>query len=307
MQENILPFLKKNNNSCIVIYGPTGSGKTQYSIKIAQLLLNNWYNPFIISSDSRQIYKWLDIGTGKILPHEMEWIPHIGIDIIDPTERFSVVAFQKYVFSHPLYACYREDPTYVPIICWGTGLYIDSIVFERDYMGEKIDSEYREYLEKYRVQYGNQALWNKLFEVDPLYAQELHVNNYRYVIRWLEIYKQTAKSKRESVHILKLLNSTLFLTPYRDSEMYRKQLYENIEKRVNGMFKDGLYEETISLIQKFWVDAPGLETIGYKECVECYQGKISTEEMIARVIQYNRNYAKRQISWNKKYEKYLLE
>ena len=158
------------------------------------------FTPFIISADSRQIYHDLDIGTGKISPNEMENIPHFGLNLISPTETFSVVDFQKYVEDLEFFQKWQKNEgNFVPIICGGTGLYIDSLIFERKYLGESPNPERRAELENFRKNFGNEALWQKLFEIDPKYARELHPNNHTYVIRGIEIFEETGKSKLESI------------------------------------------------------------------------------------------------------------
>lgn len=260
------------------------------------------YEPFIISADSRQIYQDMNIGTGKILPKEMQHIPHIGLDLISPKETFSVVNYQKSIDNCPIFDNWKQSPgNSVPIICGGTGLYIDALIFERDYLGSKPSQKRRQELEDFRCKYGNHALWQKLADIDPQYATELHPNNSTYIIRAIEIFEETGKSKKEAESPLTLKYPTLFLTPYTDSPENRNILYHRINARIEIMFQEGLVHEVETLSGKYGEESAGLRTIGYKEVLSHLRGEISLTEAKNLVAQHNRNYAKRQISWNKKY------
>lgn len=266
------------------------------------------YFPFIISADSRQIYTMLDIGTGKILPNEMQWIEHIWLDIINPTETFSVVDFQKKIENEHLWNNFIQYPNkFIPIICWWTGLYIDSLIFKRNYLGHTVNKKRREELENFRIQNGNEALWQKLFAIDPKYAQELHPNNHTYIIRAIEIFEQTGTSKKESEQPLTLKFPTLFLTPYNDTSENREQLYTNINHRIEHMFANGLVSEVENIKNIYWKNIPALKTIWYKEIMSFFNNEISLEEAKELIQKHNRNYAKRQITWNKKYIPFLEE
>lgn len=282
----------------VVIYGPTACGKTGLSLEVAHAIGAYWYTPHIISADSRQIYRGLNIGTGKITEAEMGRIPHHMIDIIDPNEKYSMVDFRRDADTLSIW----NKEAIVPIICWGTGLYIDAILYDMDYPENPPDWKYREELEEIRQKEWNEALYKMLEAVDPEYAQELEVGNYRYVMRGLEVIRDTGKSKRESHGTKKLRFSPLFLTPYTDSEENRKKLYSNIDARVTWMFKSWLLEEVRYNIDTFTSHCPGLTTIGYREVVEHFEWLHTLDETIALVAQHSRNYAKRQITWNKRYE-----
>lgn len=276
----------------IVIYGPTACGKTALSLDVAKYL-----NTEIISVDSRQIYRHMDIGTGKITREEMQGIPHHMLDVIDPTVKFSVVDFVN--MGLPIVEKIQQQGK-IPILCGGTWLYIDGILYEMAYPDTKPDWEYREKLEKIRLEEGNEVLWKMLESVDPEYAHELEVNNFRYVMRGLEVWHATGKSKRESKDKKKARFAPLFLTPYTDDQ--RPILYERINKRVENMFTSWLIDEIKYIANTFGSDCLGLATIGYKEVVEYLHWELSLEACIAEVQQHNRNYAKRQITWNKKYD-----
>lgn len=178
-------------------------------------------------------------------------IQHIGLNIISPREQFSVVEFQKHIIQSDFWKNFEKNEKFFPIICGGTGLYIDSLIFERTYLGTKPNPDRRKNLEKFRQQNGNEALWEKLYNLDPDYAQDLHPNNYNYIIRAIEIFEDTGKSKKSTLQEPSLKYKTLFLTPYTDTPENRATLYEDINARINEMFKLGLVEEVRFLKKKY--------------------------------------------------------
>jgi tRNA dimethylallyltransferase len=222
----------------VLIYGPTACGKTALSLDVAEYLGSE-----IISVDARQIYRGLDIGTGKIRTDEMRSIPHHMIDIIDPTEVFSVVDYRNHVRELDIWkrldaqgfstSYFLPPPSSIPVLAGGTGLYIDSLIYERSYPKTEPDWTLRDELETYRDKNGNEALWNMLHDTDPEYADTLHPNNYRYVMRGIEVYRETGRSKLAAQDGLTLLYDVLFLTPY-DGD--RSALYSRIDARVEEMF-----------------------------------------------------------------------
>ena len=329
----------------IVIYGPTACGKTSLAIEVAQYIGSD-----IISADSRQIYRGLDIGTGKVTPGEMQGVKHHMLDIIDPSEVYSMVDYRKAVDQLWIVNCelwiidqknqviqqqtsqkqevrgsedflewayssiseckksetddeIRSFSGVCPIICGGTGLYIDSILYDMDYPDTPPDWAYRDELERIRQDDWDIALWNMLDRVDPEYARELIPENYRYVMRGLEVIRATGRSKREAQGTKRARFSPLFLTPYRDREDTRKELYAHIDTRIGEMFSHWLVEEVRYNIWKYSAHCPGLETIGYKEVVAYLEWHTTLDATIALIVQHSRNYAKRQITWNKKYGK----
>ncbi len=292
--EQIKEYIKSesDNPKIVVVYGPTACGKTALSLEIAKYLGSE-----IISTDSRQIYRYMDIGTGKIQKSEMQWISHHMIDIIDPSETFSVVDFVDRAL--PIIKRIQSEWK-IPILCGGTGLYIDGILYEMSYPDTPPDWKYRDELEEIRLREWNQKLWNMLEEVDPDYAYELEVGNYRYVMRGLEVWKATGRSKLESKWKKIQRFSPLFLTPYSDN--HREILYENINQRVSEMFDNWLISEIEYIILTFTSKCPGLTTIGYREIVDALEWKTTLEEAKSLIQQRSRNYAKRQITWNKKYD-----
>jgi len=276
----------------IIIYWPTACGKTSLSIKVAKNLETE-----IIWADSRQIYKLLDIWTGKIKENEKEWIIHHMIDFLNINKDYSVWEYKKETekLIQELHKKWK-----IPVICWWTGLYLDSIAFNFQIPEIEPDWKYREELENIRVARWNEYLWQMLFDIDPIYAKELEINNYRYVIRWLEIFKQTWKSKKELKKMLPPKYEILFLNPY---DWDREKLYSKINQRIDEMFQEWLIDEVKNILAKWYRKSDyGLNTIWYKEIIDYLEWNITLEESKELIKQHNRNYAKRQLTWFRKYE-----
>lgn len=293
MKEIIKNYLihKSELPKIIVIYGPTGSGKTSMSIKIAQDLETE-----IISTDSRQIFQHMNIWTGKITEDEKQWIKHHMLDIISPDNEYSVWEFKSR--ADKIISDLHEEWK-IPILCGGTGLYIDSLIYNFNIPKVPADDILRKELEQEAVKYGNQYVYNKLLELDPEYAKELHPNNLRYVIRALEVKILTGKSKTEFREEKISKYDILFLTPYNGE---RELLYNRINTRVKMMFNEWLVEEVKVLLQTYKKTDFGMKTIGYKEVVEYLEWKMTWEDCIELVQKNNRNYAKKQLTWFRKYE-----
>lgn len=291
--QKINEFLNKKTSlkKIIVIYWPTACWKTSMWIDIAKNI--NWE---IISTDSRQIFKYLNIWTWKVTTDEMQWIKHHMIDIITPEISYSVWEFknQSELIINDLHNIWK-----IPILVWWTGLYIDSLIYDFDIPKVPADLELRKTLELEAEKYGKEYVYNKLVLLDPEYAKELHPNNLHYVIRALEVKMLTWKSKCDFRTEKKLKYETLFLTPY---VWDREKLYKNINLRVQKMFDDWLVEEVKSILnmwykkEDFW-----MKTIWYKEIIDYLEWKMTLEECIELVKQFNRNYAKRQLTWFRKY------
>lgn len=297
MFKNIDKFLQKKsqNPKIIVIYGPTACWKTGLSIEIAKKL-----DTEIISTDSRQIYKYLDIWTWKVTESEKSWVPHHMLDIITPDKSYSVWEFKKETekIIERIHSKWK-----IPILAWGTGLYIDSLIFDFNIPTCPSDLELRKKLEEEANIYWKEFIYEKLKNIDPEYARELHPNNLNYVIRGIEVKTITWKSKSEFKEEKKLKYDTLLLTPYNSD---REALYNKINLRVWMMFEDGLINEVQNLL-KIWYKEEDvwLKTIWYKEVVSYLKWEISKEDCIELVRQHNRNYAKRQLTWFRKYEVFL--
>lgn len=275
----------------IVIYWPTASWKTGLSLEIAKLL-----NTEIISTDSRQIFRELNIWTWKITIEEMQWIKHHMIDFVNPDDEYSVWEFKSEAEK-----CIEDiiSKQKIPVLCWGTWLYIDSLIYDFDIPNVPADDDLRNKLELERLEFWNEYIWNKLNELDPNYAKELHPNNYRYVIRALEVKIITGKSKTEFRTEKTLKYDVLFLTPY---SWNREELYEKINKRIQMMFDDWLVLEVQNLLKKYSKNDFWMKTIWYKEVVDYLEWNITLQECIELVQKNNRNYAKRQLTWFRKYE-----
>lgn len=283
---------KSDKKKLIVIYWPTASWKTWLSIDLAKYIDSE-----IISTDSRQIFKYLDIWTWKVTNEEKEWIPHYMLDIIEPNNDYSVWEFKQ---EASLYIDKIFSSWKIPILCWWTWLYIDSLIFDFDIPRIPANDELRKSLENDRIKYWNQYIWDKLNDIDPLYAKELHPNNYRYVIRWIEVKTISGKSKLDFRTNKKLKYDVLFLTPYNGDREY---LYSRINKRVQLMFDEWLIDEVKNLLKKYSPSDFWMKTIGYKEVIDYLLWNISEDECIELVKKHNRNYAKRQLTWFRNYEK----
>lgn len=292
--KDLKKFLEKKSekNKIIVIYWPTACGKTDLAIKIAKFL-----NSEIISTDSRQIFKWLDIWTGKVTEEEKEGIIHHMIDIIEPNQEYSVWEFKKEA-EKIIKNIFRKGK--IPILCWGTWLYIDSLIYDFKIPKVPADPILREKLEEERIKFWNEFIWKKLQEIDPDYASELHPNNYRYVIRALEVKILTWKSKKEFREEKNLKYDTFFITPY---DWNREKLYEKIDLRIKSMFENWLLEEVRNLLTKYKKTDFWMQTIWYKEIIDFFEWKLNFDDCVALVQKHNRNYAKRQLTWFRKYEK----
>lgn len=292
--KDLKKFLEKKSdkNKIIVIYWPTACGKTDLSIKIAKFL-----NSEIISTDSRQIFKWLDIWTGKVTEEEKKEIIHHMIDIVEPNQEYSVWEFKKEA-EKIIKNIFKKWE--IPILCWGTWLYIDSLIYDFKIPKVPADPILRKKLEDERIKFWNEFIWKKLQEIDPDYASELHPNNYRYVIRALEVKILTWKSKKEFREEKNLKYDTFFITPY---DWNREKLYEKIDLRIKSMFENWLLEEVRNLLTKYKKTDFWMQTIWYKEIIDFFEWKLNFDDCVALVQKHNRNYAKRQLTWFRKYEK----
>lgn len=277
----------------IVICGPTASGKTSLSIELAKKI-----NGEIISCDSMQIYKDMNIGTAKPTLEEMQGIQHYLLDFVSPDERYSVADF-------------RNDATKaienilskgkVPIVVGGTGLYVETLINNITYPEIEIDLEYRNKLEKIVEEQGLNILYEKAKKIDEQAMKNISQNDKKRIMRVLEIYHQTGKTKTQME-----AESRMTPTPYDYCvfaiNMDREKLYDRINYRVDIMINEGLIEEVKELLLKYKEFPTAMQGLGYKEVVSYLKNEISKDEMIEKLKMETRRYAKRQLTWFRKYK-----
>jgi tRNA dimethylallyltransferase len=282
-----------NTNSrykIVVLCGPTGVGKTSLSVELASRL-----NAEIISADSRQIYRGMDIGTAKPTKDDMRKIPHHLVDIKNPDEKYTAGNFAKdaAIVIREIY-----ERGHIPFVVGGTGFYIKALVnglcqipqvpqIVREKLKNQIDSQ------------DPTIFYKRLKQIDPVFAERIHPNDKNRIVRGLEVFEATGRpfsSFWEAHHECNLYNHfTIFLT------MERRLLYDRINERVDKMISEGLREEVESLLQEgFQPRDPGMNTLGYKEMVSYLQGKISWDDTVNSIKKNMRHYAKRQFTWFKK-------
>lgn len=275
----------------IVIAGPTASGKTALSIQLAKRI-----NGEIISADSMQIYKEMDIGTAKPTLEEQEGIKHYLLDFLSPEERFSVSQFNELAKK-----AIQEilDKGKVPIIVGGTGLYIDSLVYGIEFNKTETDLSYRKQLEEQVKKEGLEKLYKEAIKIDPEAMQTISSNDKKRILRILEIYKETGKTKTE-LEIESKKSESQYEYCVFILDMDREMLYDRINKRVDIMIENGLIEEVQNIYNSHSHFPTAMQGIGYKEVVSYLENEISKDEMIEKIKQETRRYAKRQNTWFKR-------
>ena len=276
----------------IVVAGPTASGKSAAAVELARMIGGE-----IISADSMQVYRYMDIGSAKITKEEMMGVPHYLIDVADPTEEFDVVRY-----AHEAKAAISDilSRGKQPILCGGTGFYIQAVTRDIDFSETGSLPKYREELTDYAAQHGNTALHEQLKNIDPVSYETIHPNNLKRVIRALEYYKETgmtisahneAERQRETPYDLHffVLNDD------------RAVLYDRIDRRVDFMMAEGLYDEVMYLRQMGLTrDMVSMQGLGYKEMLDCMDGRYELDEAVRILKRDSRHYAKRQITWFKR-------
>ncbi|NYE58163.1 tRNA (adenosine(37)-N6)-dimethylallyltransferase MiaA [Carboxydothermus ferrireducens] len=272
----------------IIIVGPTAVGKSALGIKVAKKI-----NGEIISGDSMQVYKYMDIGTAKVLPEEREGVPHHLIDILEPFQKYSVALFQKEARRLIKEINARGK---IPIIVGGTGLYIRSVIDPYDFTDFSFDPVFREKLEQAAKEKGSLYLHQMLEKIDPVAAQKIHSNDLRRIIRALEVYEHTGKPisyywerGKQSKPQYRLL--------YYGLTMDRALLYQRINERVDKMIEKGLIAEVKRLLQMGFKESTAMQALGYKEIVQYLEGKITLDEAIYLIKRDTRRFAKRQLTW----------
>lgn len=273
----------------IILTGPTAAGKSALSISLAKAVGGE-----IISADSMQVYKHMDIGSAKISGEEMAGVPHHLIDILEPTEEFNVVSFQSMAreVMNKIYSCGK-----IPIIVGGTGFYIQSVLYDIDFDDTGEDESFRQDLENMAKEQGSEALFEKLREIDPKSCEIIHANNVKRVIRAIEFYEKTGRPISE--HNKEQREKE---TPYNAAYFVltdeRSILYEKIDKRVDGMLNDGLVDE-VKALSKMGCrkDMVSMQGLGYKEILEYIEGDCTLEDAVYRIKRDTRHFAKRQLTW----------
>ena len=274
-----------------VIGGPTASGKSKLAVELAKKV-----NGEIISADSMQIYKEMNIGTAKVNKEEMQGVQHYLVDFVSPDERYSVSNFKKDA-EKAIEEILEKGKT--PIVVGGTGLYIDSLIYGIEFQNEEVDLEYREKLNKIVDEKGLESLYKKAQEIDPEAMKKISINDRKRIIRVLEIYHKTGKTKTEQ-ELQSRKNEVKYEYKVFAITMDREKLYERIEKRVDSMIEQGLIEEVKQILNKYHTFPTAMQGLGYKEVVEYLEGSCTKEEMIEKIKKETRHYAKRQLTWFRK-------
>ena len=273
----------------VILAGPTAVGKTALSIKLAKKI-----NGAIISADSMQVYKHMDIGSAKVMPEEMEGIPHYLIDVLEPSEEFNIVRFQQ-MAKEALAQIYAAGQ--IPIIAGGTGFYIQSLLYDIDFSKEEADVTYRNELSSYAKEHGAHALHEKLKEIDPVSYETIHENNVKRVIRALEFYHQNhspISAHNEKEH----QKSSPYCFAYYVLTDKREKLYARIDKRVDQMMEQGLLAEVNDLYRMgYRKDMVSMQGLGYKEMIDYLQDRCSLDEAVYKIKRETRHFAKRQLTW----------
>ena len=283
----------ENQKNLIILTGPTAAGKTALSIRLAKAVGGE-----IISADSMQVYRHMDIGSAKVTHEEMDGVCHHLIDVLEPDEEFHVVKFQE-MAKKAIKEIY--DKGKIPILVGGTGFYIQSVLYDIDFTQTDEDEDFREQLENLAREKGNEVLFERLRRIDPKACENLHPNNVKRVIRAIEFYEKSG-GKRISEH-----NEEQHEKPSPYCYTYfvltddRAVLYEKINKRVDNMLADGLVEEVKRLKEMGCSkDLVSMQGLGYKEILDYLEGACTLEDAVYRIKRDTRHFAKRQITWFKR-------
>jgi len=281
-----------NKKPLIILTGPTAVGKTELSIKLAKAIGGE-----IISADSMQVYKHMDIGTAKIMPEEMDGVTHFLVDELEPNEEFNVVRFKEMADS-AIDQIYSRN--HIPIIVGGTGFYIQAILYDIDFTENDNDDGYRQELEIIGLQNGAQYLHDMLKVVDEKSADNIHANNMKRVIRALEYFHQTGEpiSKHNEEQMAKQSTYNFIYFVLNNN---REILYDRINKRIDMMIEKGLIDEVKKLKEMGCTkEMVSMQGIGYKELLDYLDGTIELEEAIYTLKRDTRHFAKRQLTWFKR-------
>lgn len=280
---------QKEKKPLVILAGPTAAGKSQLSIRLAKEV-----NGAVISADSMQVYRHMDIGSAKITKEEMQGIRHYLIDVLEPEEEFHVARFQE-MAKQAVQEIYRNGQ--LPILVGGTGFYIQAFLYDIDFTEEKGDSAYRKELALLAKEKGSHVLHQKLWEVDEESAKNIHPNNVKRVIRALEFYKLTGQKISE--HNARERQK---ISPYQFAYFVlyeeRGRIYEKIGRRVDQMLEAGLVQEVALLKERGYTkDMVSMQGLGYKEILDYLDGELSLDEAVSRIKRDTRHFAKRQMTW----------
>ena len=285
--------MKNRNESekkpLIVLTGPTAVGKTNLSIRLAKKIGGE-----IISADSMQIYKKMNIGTAKISPEEMAGVPHYLVDELDPGEEFNVVAFQQ-MAKKAMKQIYENG--HIPIVVGGTGFYIQALLYDVDFSEHEMEEKYRQELVALEQEKGREYLYEMLKQADPEYAAIVHSNNVKRVIRALEYYHETGRKLSEH-NAQQRENSSPYQFVYLVLNDEREILYDRIDRRVDQMMEAGLLQEVEALVKEGYERTlVSMQGLGYKEFFDYFDGKCTLEETVDIIKRDTRRFAKRQLTW----------
>lgn len=276
----------------IILTGPTASGKTALSVELAKRIGGE-----IISADSMQVYRYMDVGSAKVTKEEMDGVLHHLIDVLDPQDAFNVVVFQE-MAKKAMEEIYRNG--HIPIVAGGTGFYIQALLNDIDFTENDGDTKYRQSLEKLAAEQGVNVLHEKLRKVDPDSADAIHANNVKRVIRALEFYEKTGKRISEHNEEERQKESP-YNFAYYVLNMDRARLYSRIDVRVDKMVEDGLVEEVEKLRSMGCTrDMVSMQGLGYKEILDYLNGELSLDEAVYVLKRDTRHFAKRQLTWFKR-------
>ena len=281
----------KYKKTLVVIAGPTACGKTASSVLLAKKIGGE-----IISADSMQVYKYMDIGTAKITEEEKEGVPHYLIDDFMPDDEFNIKIFQQKA-NECIEKIYKNG--HIPILVGGTGFYINSVVYDNNFMETNSDNSIRKELEEEAEKYGAEYLYEKLKKTDFEYAENIHYNNVKRVIRAIEFYMQTGcklSEHNKEEHLKESPYNTAFFV----LNMDRQKLYERINLRVDIMLKNGLENEVRKLLDMgYSPNLVSMQGLGYKEMIPYIKEETSLEQAVDEIKKGTRHFAKRQLTWFK--------
>ncbi len=281
--------MKAIKRPLVILTGPTAVGKTALSIALAKAIGGE-----IISADSMQVYRHMDIGSAKIMPEEMEGVPHHLIDVLEPAEEFNVVVFQK-LAKQAVEEIYSRG--HIPILVGGTGFYIQALVYDIDFTENNEDTALRQALEEQARREGADVLYERLRAVDPESCESIHAHNIKRVIRAIEFYEKTGK-KISDHNREQRQNDSPYHFAYFVLTDSRDKIYQRIDERVDLMMAHGLMEEVRALRDRGCRrDMVSMQGLGYKEILSALEGEISLEEAVCQIKRDTRHFAKRQLTW----------